>query len=45
MTKWGVLTRFTPYEVFDTKAEAVEYATVLGAYTGIHGFVVEDECP
>lgn len=43
MSKWGVLTLWTPYEVFDTKDEAQEYAIWLAAYTGIHGLVVEDE--
>lgn len=43
MTKWGVLTLWTPYEVFDTKDEALEFANVLSLYAGIHGFVIEDE--
>lgn len=43
MSKWGVLTLWTPYEVFETKAEAEEFAQVLAEHSGIHGFVVEDE--
>lgn len=42
MSKWAVLTLWTPYEVFDTKEEATEYANLLSLYAGIYGFVVED---
>lgn len=42
MSKWAVLTLWTPYEVFDTEEEARDYANLLGLYAGIHGFVVED---
>lgn len=45
MTKWAVMSRITPYEVFDTKDEAEEFAVALAVFAGIQGFVVEDECP
>ena len=43
MSKWAVLTLWTPYEIFDTKEAAAEYAALLERYSGIYGFVVEDE--